>query len=166
MIIKKYSHKSVAILLMLLSSFSFAGMGALVKLSGNIPTFEKAFFRNIVSLIIALILLAKNHQAPFGQPKNRWLLLGRGFFGTIGLISYFYGIDHLILADSGMLNKMHPFFVTIFAFFFLKERFSSHQLLALFISLAGSFLIIKPGLDYGTTFPLALTFNDHFFPPF
>ncbi len=152
------NKKTLAILLMLLSSFSFAGMGALVKLSGNIPTFEKAFFRNFVSLLVAIVLLLKNHQSAFGKSENRLMLFGRGFFGTLGMIAYFYGIDHLILADSGMLNKMHPFFVTIFAFIFLKEKFSLHQLISLLISLAGAFFIIKPGFASGTTFPAFICF--------
>ncbi len=151
-------QKAEAVTLMLLSSLSFAAMGAFVKLSGPIPVFEKAFFRNLVSLIIAVILLAKQGQSPWGSPQNRLALLGRGIFGTIGVIFYFYAIDRLILADSGMLNKMHPFFVSVFAFFFLKEKISINQMAALLIALLGSALIIKPGFDFGQTFPAVICF--------
>ena len=143
---------------MLLSSLSFAAMGALVKLAGSIPTFEKAFFRNLVSLFFSIFLLVRLRQNPWGKPENRLMLLGRGVFGTIGMIFYFYGIDHLILADSGMLNKMNPFFVTIFAFFFLKERLSWHQMISLCIALAGSALIIKPGFNFGQSGPAFICF--------
>jgi drug/metabolite transporter (DMT)-like permease len=140
-------------LLMLLSSLSFAAMGALVKLAGSIPTFEKVFFRNFISLLIAILLLVSKSQQPWGKREHRIFLLGRGLAGTIGVIFYFYAIDHLILADSGMLNKLHPFFVALFAFFFLKEKFRRHQLISLCIALLGSVLIIKPGFNFSQSFP-------------
>jgi drug/metabolite transporter (DMT)-like permease len=86
------------------------------------------------------------------------MLLGRSVFGTIGMLCYFYGIDRLILADSGMLNKMHPFFVTIFAFLFLKEKISWHQLVSLLVALTGSALIIKPGFDFSQSGPAFICF--------
>ena len=150
--------KIQAISLMLLSSLSFAAMGALVKLAGHVPTFEKAFFRNLISLFFSAFLLARHHQDPWGKPENRRFLAGRSIFGTIGMLCYFYGIDRLILADSGMLNKLHPFFVTIFAFLFLKERLTWYQLISLFIALAGSALIIKPGLGFGSSWPAFICF--------
>lgn len=145
-------------MLMLLSSLCFAAMGAMVKLSGQIPTFEKAFFRNFVSLFFSAFLLMKHRQYPWGKPENRPMLLGRSVFGTIGMLCYFYGIDRLILADSGMLNKMHPFFVTIFAFLFLKEKISWHQLVSLLVALTGSALIIKPGFDFSQSGPAFICF--------
>jgi len=158
MIVTNKNRKTIAVFLMLLSSFCFAVMGAFIKLSGDLPTFEKAFFRNSVSLVIALFILAKNHQNPFGKRENRLALFARGFFGSIALVMYFYSVDHLILADSGMLNKMNPFFVTLLAFFFLKEKVSARKIIALFIALGGSILIIKPGFDYDTTFPALMGF--------
>jgi drug/metabolite transporter (DMT)-like permease len=152
------STKIQAIMLMLLSSLCFAAMGAMVKLSGQIPTFEKAFFRNFVSLFFSAFLLMKHRQYPWGKPENRPMLLGRSVFGTIGMLCYFYGIDRLILADSGMLNKMHPFFVTIFAFLFLKEKISWHQLVSLLVALTGSALIIKPGFDFSQSGPAFICF--------
>jgi EamA domain-containing membrane protein RarD len=65
--LKKMSTKIQAIMLMLLSSLCFAAMGAMVKLSGQIPTFEKAFFRNFVSLFFSAFLLMKHRQYPWGK---------------------------------------------------------------------------------------------------
>ena len=39
---------------MILSGISFAMMGALVKLSGDVPLTTKVFFRNLVTMIITL----------------------------------------------------------------------------------------------------------------
>ncbi|MGE4490572.1 MAG: DMT family transporter [Kiritimatiellales bacterium] len=152
------NQKLRAVVLMLLSSFSFAAMGALIKLAGNLPTDEKAFFRNLISLLVASALLIRRRQSPWGQRANRSFLIARGVFGTIGVIFYFYGIDHLILADSGMLNKMHPFFVAIFAALFLKERLSRHQMCSLLIALGGAMLIIKPSFDFSQSGPAMICF--------
>ncbi|MBB6481191.1 DMT family transporter [Spirochaeta isovalerica] len=73
--------------------------------------------------------------------------------GAIGIILYFYSIDHLILADSSMLNKLSPFFVILFARIFLKNRIRAFQLGALALALGGSALIIKPGFQFSSTVP-------------
>ncbi|MBV1821489.1 DMT family transporter, partial [Bacteroidales bacterium MSK.15.36] len=132
---------------MLLSSFCFAIMAALVKLSGDIPSIEKAFFRNSVSLVVASYMIFKNKQKPWGKKENRKYLILRGVMGTIGLICYFYCIDNMILADSSMLNKMHPFFTIIFAVAFLKEDISQIQIFSLILSFIGALFIIKPKFD-------------------
>lgn len=51
------------------------------------------------------------------------------------------------LADSAMLNKLSPFFVTLFAALFLKERLGKAQIPALIIVFLSSLLIIKPRFD-------------------
>jgi drug/metabolite transporter (DMT)-like permease len=140
-------HKPKAVLYMLFSAFAFAVMGAMVKLSGSIPVFEKVFFRNLISLIVAYAMI-KNSQASFwGKRENRKFLLARATLGLIGVVFYFYAISNLILADSSMLNKLSPFFVTLFACWFLKEKLSPIQIPALIVVFSGAMLIIKPQFD-------------------
>ncbi len=64
-----------------------------------------------------------------------------------GVALNFWAINHLVLADSTMLNKVSPFFVTIFAVFFLKEKISKLQVPALVTVFLGALLIIKPQFD-------------------
>ncbi|KAJ51799.1 drug/metabolite transporter (DMT)-like permease [Clostridium tetanomorphum] len=141
------SNKGKAVLYMLLSSLCFAVMAALVKLSGDVPTGEKAFFRNFISFIVATIMIIKNKQSFWGNKENRKHLILRGIFGTIGMLFYFYCIDRMILADSSMLNKIHPFFITIFAVWFLEEKLSKVQVPSLILAFLGVILIIKPKFD-------------------
>lgn len=152
------NDKIKAIVFMLLSSLSFAAMGAFVKLSGDLPTFQKAFFRNFIVLLISIYVVITKKQNPWGQKINRKYLIGRGVFGTIGMLFYFYGIDRLILADSGMLNKMSPFFVTIFAAIFLKDKITKHQIFSLFIAMSGVMFIIKPSFEFQDSFPAIICF--------
>ncbi|WP_027632199.1 DMT family transporter [Clostridium hydrogeniformans] len=139
--------KTKAILLIIVSSLGFAVMGAFVKLSGSLPAFQKSFFRNLVSCIVALGLILKHKSSFFGKKENQKYLLARSILGTLGIIANFYAIDHLVLADSAMLNKLSPFFLTIFAVLFLKEKITPMQIGALFLAFFGSLFIIKPSFN-------------------
>ena len=49
--------KYKAIIYIILSAFSFAFMFAFVRLSGDLPTVQKTFFRNFVALFFAIGVL-------------------------------------------------------------------------------------------------------------
>jgi drug/metabolite transporter (DMT)-like permease len=140
-------NKPKAILFMLICAFAFSGVGAMVKLAGDVPVFEKVFFRNLVSLFVAIQMIRANEASYWGKPVNRKALFARAFLGLVGVIMYFYAISNLILADSNMLNKLSPFFVTIFASWFLKEKLSPIQVPALIVVFIGAMMIIKPEFD-------------------
>jgi drug/metabolite transporter (DMT)-like permease len=114
---------------------------------------EKVFFRNIVALCISFSMLRYKKQPLWGHRKNRKMLILRGVLGSLGIITYFYSIDHLILADSSMLNKLSPFFVILFAWMFLKNPIRPIQIISVFLALTGSLLIIKPGFEFSSTMP-------------
>src|SRR5690625_4301602 len=68
----------------------------------------------------------------------------------IGVILNFYAIDHLVLADADMLNKMSPFITIIFAAIFLREYVVRFQIISIIIAFLGSLLIIKPTFTIDT----------------
>ena len=137
-------NKPKAVIYMLISALAFSVMGAMVKLSGDLPVFEKVFFRNLISLIMAVIMIRNSRASYWGKRENRKLLTARACLGLAGVVLYFYSISQLILADSTMINKMSPFFVTLFAAWFLKEKLSPVQFPALIGVFVGALLIIKP----------------------
>ncbi|MCF7857934.1 MAG: DMT family transporter [Candidatus Cloacimonetes bacterium] len=149
------TSKSKAVSLMLISSLAFAFSAAAVKLAGDLPIFEKVFFRNIISVVIAFGVLKRQNKSAFGQLKNQKYLLIRSLLGVLGMVLYFYAISNLVLADSAMLHKLFPFFVTIFAAIFLKEKISKIQIPALIFVFLASLLIIKPRFDYSVLPALA-----------
>lgn len=123
-------------------------MSAFVKLSGDLPSFQKTFFRNMISVIIATILIIKHKEKFFGKKENQKTLLLRSIFGTLGIILNYYAIDRLILSDANMLNKLSPFFVIIFSALFLKEKIGKKQIIALVIAFLGALFIIKPSFSF------------------
>lgn len=148
-------NKPKAVVYMLISALSFAVMGAMVKLAGDIPVFEKVFFRNLVSLFVALGMIRNSKASYWGKKENRKLLMARALLGLIGVMMYFYAISNLILADSSMLNKLSPFFVTLFACWFLKEKLSPIQIPALVVVFIGAMMVIKPQFDFSVLPALA-----------
>jgi len=132
---------------MLISSLALALSAASVKLAGHLPVFEKVFFRNIISVVVAFIVLRQKKMPAFGKLENQKFLILRSLLGIVGMVLYFYAISHLVLADSAMLHKLFPFFVTIFAAIFLKEKISKIQIPALFLVFFAALLIIKPRFD-------------------
>lgn len=144
----KLSNRSKGIIFIILSAFGFAMMSAFVKLAGDLPSFQKTFFRNLVSAIVALILILKNRESFFGKRENQKTLIMRSLFGTIGIVLNYYAIDRLVLSDANMLNKLSPFFVIIFSAMFLKEKINAKQMIALTIAFSGALFIIKPSFKF------------------
>ena len=150
---RKISPRIKGILCILFAAFGFSMMSVFIRLAGDIPTMEKAFFRNFVALILVSILLFIN-RVPLKPEKGSWpFLTGRAVFGTIALLLNFYAIDHLVLADANMLNKLSPFFAIIFSIFLLRERPTAVQIAGVLTALLGSVRIIKPGFEGAAVFP-------------
>lgn len=138
------SDRNKGILLLLVSALGFSLMGALVKLSGDLPTMQKAFFRNIVAAIITLGFVLHHKERLFGKKENQTLLLSRSALGAVGIVLNFYAIDHLVLSDAEMLNKLSPFILIIFCAIFLKEKAQRFQVIAIFVAFVGALFIIQP----------------------
>ncbi len=141
------SNRTKGILFLVFSAFGFAVMSAFVKLAGDLPSFQKTFFRNLVSCIVALFFIIKNKESFFGKKENQKVLLLRSALGTVGIVLNFYSIDKLVLSDANMLNKLSPFFVIIFSALFLSEKINFKQFIAIIIAFVGTLFIIKPSFN-------------------
>ena len=138
------SNKTKAVFCMLISALGFTFMSVTVKYVTGIPLFEKVFFRNLISLGVAFFMLKKSSAPMFGRRENQLALLARSIFGLAGVVLNFYAIANLTLADSSMLGKLSPIFVTIMACIFLKEKIDNKQILSIIITFLGALLVIKP----------------------
>jgi drug/metabolite transporter (DMT)-like permease len=138
------SNKTKAVFCMLISALGFTFMSVTVKYVTGIPLFEKVFFRNLISLGVAFFMLKKSSAPMFGRRENQLALLARSSFGLAGVVLNFYAIANLTLADSSMLGKLSPIFVTIMACIFLKEKIDNKQILSIIVTFLGALLVIKP----------------------
>lgn len=140
-------------LMIILSAFCFACMNVCVRLSGDIPSVQKSFFRNLVAAIFAAVILYKDHIRP-GVKKEHWgPLLIRCVFGTLGILCNFYAVDHLLVADASILNKLSPFFAIIFSFLVLKEKIRPAQAACVMTAFVGCLFVVKPGFQNAALIP-------------
>ena len=64
---------------------------------------RKKFFRNLVALVFALVILKKDHVHFSGKKENIKYLVIRSVAGTVGILCNFYAVDHLVLSDASLL---------------------------------------------------------------
>lgn len=152
----KIDKRYTAVFYIILSAFCFAFMNLFVRLSGDIPSMQKCFFRNFVAVFFAMGVLIKNKSSFRWKKGNLKFLLLRSITGSFGIVCNFYAIDHIALADASILNKMSPFFVIIFSFIFLRERLTLLQGSAVLIAFVGTLFILKPSFQNIELFPSAV----------
>ena len=132
------------IICIIIAAAGFSLMTFFVRLSGDIPTMQKAFFRNAFALVIAIATLVIKRQKFEIKKEFAWDIFFRCLFGTTGLIANFYAIDKLALADANMLNKLSPFFAIILSIPLLKEKPSKTDIIATIVAFIGALFIIRP----------------------
>lgn len=144
---KKYKSLSniidKGVLFMLLSALISAVNGAVAKvLSQSMDPIEIVFYRNFLGVLIILYTLKK--IPVLIDTSKLHLLILRGVFGTTAMLLFFYTIAYIPLGEAVILNKTSPFFVTILAYYLMKEAISIQTFLALIIGFIGIVFIIKP----------------------
>ncbi|TLP37860.1 DMT family transporter [Arcobacter arenosus] len=133
---------------MLTSSVLGALNGAVAKyLSASMDPLEIVFYRNLLGVFIILFTLKKFNVA-FDKSKVHLLLL-RGLFGALAMALFFYTIATIPLGEAVVLNRTSPFFVTILAYYLMKESISLKTFFALIIGFIGIILVMKPfGIEF------------------
>ncbi len=139
--------KQKGMLSIMAAAFFFAAMNVFVKLSGDLPAPQKSFFRNLIAMIFAFMILTRSGEKLSYRKKDLPMLLMRSIFGTIGILCNFYAVDHLLVSDASMLNKLSPFFVIIFSALFLKEKANTVQKISVVIAFIGALFVVKPSMD-------------------
>ena len=135
----RISNKNKAVLYIIISAFCFALMNLFVRLSGDLPSFQKSFFRNFVAMFFAAAMMLKNRQSFRWKKGNLKYLLFRSLAGTVGIVCNFYAIDHII-----------------FSIIILKERLSLFQGTVVFAAFVGAMFVIKPSFSNVDLFPSML----------
>ncbi len=131
------------ILFMLLSALISALNGAVAKiLAEDFSALEIVFYRNLLG--VAMVLYTLKHTKPTLSGGKLHLLILRGIFGASAMVLFFYTITVIPLGEAITLNKTSPFFVSILAFYLMKEHLSKRAVVALLIGFIGIVLITKP----------------------
>lgn len=149
----KTTNHIKGIIFILLAAFGFSLMTFFVRISGDLPTMQKVFFRNSVALIVAVSVIIRSKEKIVVGKGNRLGLFLRCFFGTTGVICNFYAIDRLGIADANMLNKLSPFFAILLSIVILKEIPNKFDIITTIIAFIGALFIIRPTGVVSSFFP-------------
>lgn len=147
----KQLHKGI--LCIISAAFFFALMNLFVSLSGDVPTIQKTFFRNLFAMFIASGVMIKNRCSIIPPKGARLDLFLRSAFGYLGVVCNFFAISRLNISDASLLNKMSPFFAIIFSTFLLKEKADKVQWAIILTAFAGALFVIKPSFQNAELIP-------------
>lgn len=130
----------------LISVIFFSVMEILVKfLSSSYPIGELVFFRGFFGLLPIIFIMPKKKFFQNFKTKKIKLHIFRTITGCFALISIFFSLKYLPLADAISITFAAPIFATIFSIFFLKEIVGKKRWFAVLIGFLGILIILKPG---------------------
>jgi drug/metabolite transporter (DMT)-like permease len=128
---------------MLLSSLSFASMGAFSHLAGERCDWQVvAIARSSLAFLLTLGLsLQAGVRLAFLRPAILWM---RSIVGSLGVLFSFYALTHLPVSTALTLSNTVPVWVTLLAWPVLGQRPAASMWLAIAFGLAGIVLIQRP----------------------
>jgi drug/metabolite transporter (DMT)-like permease len=132
-----------AYLFMLLSSLSFASMGALSHLAGERCDWHLvAVARGSLAFVFTLALsLAAGVRLVLFRPALLWM---RSIAGSLGVLFAFYALTHLPISTALTLSNTVPVWVTLLAWPVLGQRPRASVWVAVATGLVGIVLIQRP----------------------
>ena len=139
------TNRTKGILFILSAAFFFSLMTVFVRLSGDVPTMQKAFFRNIVAAFLAAFILMRSGEKFYIPRTSLMDMFLRCSIGTMGILCNFWAVDHMRIADANILNKLSPFFAILMSIFILKERPNRVEWLSVLLAFIGAAFVAKPG---------------------
>lgn len=123
-----------------LSSLFFGMMAVTARLlTGKVPAAELVTVRFSIGAVACLFLFLARREGP--QLKQWKLLLGRGFFGGVAVLTYFFAIERLGAAAATVLNYSSPIYAAFFAAWFLGERSTWLKRMGLLAATVGAGLV-------------------------
>lgn len=131
------------VIYMLISATCLSFMGAFAKIvAEQLPTIEIIFFRNLFGVMLISLTLFKT---PIIQTGGKpWLLIFRAVIGLLAMLSFFYNLANIPLADAVTYSRLSPIFTALFAFWFLKEKIGRRGWFAIALGFLGMLLVMQP----------------------
>lgn len=131
------------VIYMLISATCLSFMSAFAKiLAEELPTIEIIFFRNLIGVILISLTIFKTPIIQIGGKP--WLLIFRAMIGLLAMLSFFYNIANIPIADAVTYSRLSPIFTALFAFWFLKENIGRRGWFAIALGFLGMLLVMQP----------------------
>jgi drug/metabolite transporter (DMT)-like permease len=136
-----------AALLMVAAAAATSVQGLLIRVAADsgIHAFEVAFFRSFFGFVaMAAVVLATTRRVPRVTALRP--LGGSSLFHLMAMLSFFYGMAMMPLAESAALTFTAPLFGTLAAALFLGERVHARRWIAILVGFLGVLVVLRPGM--------------------
>ncbi|MFC4272364.1 DMT family transporter [Sneathiella chungangensis] len=132
---------------MILACLLLSVMGGMIRFVADtgMPVFQIVFLRNVAGLLFFLPWFFKSGLGVL-KTKRIGAYSIRSLVGFASMISWFYAVSVLPLADAVALNFTAPIFGTILAIFILHETVGIRRGSAMIVGFIGAMIILRPGL--------------------
>jgi|TARA_Y100000389_G_scaffold102113_1_gene98919 drug/metabolite transporter (DMT)-like permease len=137
--------------LVFLGAFSLSFGGLIVKSFEGSTLWQILFWRSLFfSFTVLTFLLINYREKTFKAFKDSGL---PGFFGGIilsfGFCGYVFAMYNTTVANTNFIISLQILFLTIFGYFFLKEKISAVTLISIILALSGVVLMVGNSLTPG-----------------
>jgi len=147
-----------AFLCLLAGGCAIAFAPILVRLSDTGPV-ASAFWRCALAAPILWIWAIRENrgQSPFSAPQKKGSdpgfrpILAAGLFFAADLGVWHWSIIYTSVANSTLLANLAPIFVTLAGWLFWRQKVTRTFLVAMFIAIAGMFVLVGPNFAEGGT---------------
>ncbi len=113
-------------------------------LSDDFHAFEIAFFRNFFALVLIIPFIRPIRLAAFRARRPGTIFICAALH-VIGMLSFFYAVAFMPLAELTALTFSKPLFMTVGAVIFLHEVVRARRWTAVAIGFLGVIVIVQPG---------------------
>uniref|UniRef100_A0A8C5NXU7 Solute carrier family 35 member G1 n=2 Tax=Jaculus jaculus TaxID=51337 RepID=A0A8C5NXU7_JACJA len=147
---KKAPCPGLGLFYTLLSAFLFSVASLFVKKVQDIHAVEISAFRCVFQMLVIIPCLIYRKTGFLGPKGQRVFLILRGVFGSTAMILIYYAYQMMPLADATVIAFSCPVFTSIFAWIFLKEKYSLWDAFFTLFAITGVILIVKPPFLFGS----------------
>ena len=131
---------------MLATGFCFVAVNGIVRgLDGALPAPQSAFLRFLFGLIVLIPVIVPALRRGFSRQIWSWFCI-RGVLHVIAVISWFYAMSRITIAEVTAIGFVNPIIVTVGAALFMGERLSIRRTLAVIVALCGALIVLRPGV--------------------
>ena len=136
-----------ALSFMLVATVLLSSMHVLVRyLSADLHPFVVVFFRNLFGLVVLIPLLLKNGLSSLSTKQPAMYVL-RIAIGLCAMLSWFYALSKVPVANATALSFSSTIFATLSAWLFLREPMRLRRWAAIIVGLIGVLVVLRPGME-------------------
>ena len=130
----------------LLSAVIFTATNSLIKYVGTaMDSFQMVFFRGLFGTLFLLPIVWHAGGWRVLQSNRMNFHLARGLTGSLALMTIFYALTHMPLADVTGISFSRSLWVIVLAVLFLDERIRWRRWTATVIGFVGVLVMVRPG---------------------